>query len=146
VFREMSLQLVEHFAKLLATLQEHFIAYYKWREVVKIFRSLMSPYGLATTMCNIILFPDRQNWGSRVNLINILDGAQYHTFSKTLMILRNLRVVWTGSGVHPTYYLMVTRRSFLGGKAAGAWSWQLTSSQCRGQENVNLYMHSPHTP
>jgi hypothetical protein len=33
--------------------------------------------------------------------------------------------------------------SFPGGKAAGAWSWPLTSSYCRGQENVDLYVHSP---
>jgi hypothetical protein len=29
-----------------------------------------------------------------------------------------------------------------GGKAAGAWSWPPTSSQCRGLENVELYIHS----
>jgi hypothetical protein len=33
--------------------------------------------------------------------------------------------------------------SFLGGKADGAWSGPLTSSQCRHQENVDLYIHSP---
>jgi hypothetical protein len=38
---------------------------------------------------------------------------------------------------------MGTGRSYPGGKAAGAWSWQLTSNYCRGQENVNLYIHSP---
>jgi hypothetical protein len=37
------------------------------------------------------------------------------------------------------------RCSFLGGKAAGAWSWPFASNYCRGQENVDLYMyiHSP---
>jgi hypothetical protein len=35
------------------------------------------------------------------------------------------------------------RALFRGGKATGAWSWPLTSSQCRGQENVDLYMHFP---
>jgi hypothetical protein len=34
----------------------------------------------------------------------------------------------TGSGVHPTSYTMGTVGSFPGGKAAGAWSWQLTSN------------------
>jgi hypothetical protein len=34
----------------------------------------------------------------------------------------------------------------LGGKAAGAWSWPLTFNQCRGQDNVDLYIHSHHTP
>jgi hypothetical protein len=30
-----------------------------------------------------------------------------------------------------------------GGKAAEAWSWPLTSNYCRGQENVDLYIHTP---
>jgi hypothetical protein len=33
----------------------------------------------------------------------------------------------TDSGAHPASYSMSTRASFPGGKAAGAWSWQLTS-------------------
>jgi hypothetical protein len=33
--------------------------------------------------------------------------------------------------------------SFLEDKAAGAWSWPLTYSQFRGQDNVDLYIHSP---
>jgi hypothetical protein len=32
------------------------------------------------------------------------------------------------------------------GKAAGAWSWPLTSIYCRSQECVELYLHSPDTP
>jgi hypothetical protein len=24
----------------------------------------------------------------------------------------------------------------------GAWSWRLTSNQCRDQENMDLYIHS----
>jgi hypothetical protein len=35
--------------------------------------------------------------------------------------------VQTGSGAHPASYSMRTRGSFPGGKAAGAWSWPLTS-------------------
>jgi hypothetical protein len=35
--------------------------------------------------------------------------------------------VQNGSGVHPASYPMGTRGSFPGGKAAGAWSWPLTS-------------------
>jgi hypothetical protein len=35
------------------------------------------------------------------------------------------------------------RELFPVGKAAGAWSWLLTSNWCRGQENVDLYIHSP---
>jgi hypothetical protein len=33
--------------------------------------------------------------------------------------------------------------SFPGGKGAVAWSWPFTSIQCWGQENVDLYIHSP---
>jgi len=33
----------------------------------------------------------------------------------------------TGSGAHPASYPVGTRGSFLGGNAAGAWSWSLTS-------------------
>jgi hypothetical protein len=35
--------------------------------------------------------------------------------------------VQNGSGAHSTSYPMGTRGSFPGGKAAGAWSWPLTS-------------------
>jgi hypothetical protein len=35
--------------------------------------------------------------------------------------------VQNGSGAHPASYPMGTRGSFPGGKAAGAWSWPLTS-------------------
>jgi hypothetical protein len=35
--------------------------------------------------------------------------------------------VQNGSGAHPASYPMSTRGSFAGGKAAGAWSWPLTS-------------------
>jgi hypothetical protein len=41
--------------------------------------------------------------------------------------------VQNGSGAHPASYPMDNWGSFLGGKAAGAWSWPLTSIQCRGQ-------------
>jgi hypothetical protein len=43
---------------------------------------------------------------------------------------------------HPPIQL-VARALYPGGKAAGAWSWPLTSNSCRGQENVHLYIHSP---
>jgi hypothetical protein len=36
-------------------------------------------------------------------------------------------------------YLRIFPRS----KVAGAWSWPLTSNYCQGQENVDLYIHSP---
>jgi hypothetical protein len=36
--------------------------------------------------------------------------------------------IQTGSGAHSSSYPMGTRGSFPGGKAAGAWSWPLTST------------------
>jgi hypothetical protein len=54
-----------------------------------------------------------------------------------------LHALQTGPGVHPTSYPMGTAGSFPGGKVAGVWNWQLTSNYCRGQENVDLYTHSP---
>jgi hypothetical protein len=44
--------------------------------------------------------------------------------------------VKTGFGTHPASYAMGT-----GDKAAGDWSWQLTSIYCRGYEYVELYIH-----
>jgi hypothetical protein len=41
--------------------------------------------------------------------------------------------VQNGSGAHPASYPMDARDSFPWGKAAGAWSWPLTSIWCRGQ-------------
>jgi hypothetical protein len=43
------------------------------------------------------------------------------------MRLRIMQCVQTGSGAHPASYPMGNRGSFPGGKAAGAWSWPLTS-------------------
>jgi hypothetical protein len=51
--------------------------------------------------------------------------------------------VQNGSRAHPPSYPMCTRGSYPGRKAAGAWSWPLTSIWCRGQECVELYLHSP---
>jgi hypothetical protein len=54
--------------------------------------------------------------------------------------------VQNGSGAHPASYPMGTRSSFSGGKAAGAWSWPLTSICAEVKEWVELYLHSPNTP
>jgi len=35
------------------------------------------------------------------------------------------------------------RGSYPGNKAAGMWSWPLTSIQCRRQECMELYLHYP---
>jgi hypothetical protein len=52
-------------------------------------------------------------------------------------------VVQIGSGAHPASYRLSTRGSFPGDKANRAWSWPLTSNYWRGQENMDLYIHSP---
>jgi hypothetical protein len=57
-----------------------------------------------------------------------------------------LHIVQNGSGVHPISYPMRTGGSFPEGKADGAWSWPITSKCCRGQENVDIYIHSPIFP
>jgi hypothetical protein len=54
--------------------------------------------------------------------------------------------VQTGPGAHPTSYPTGTRDSFPRDKSGEAWSWPLTSILCRGQECVELYLHSPNTP
>jgi hypothetical protein len=54
-----------------------------------------------------------------------------------------LHVVQTCSAVHPASYPMDTGGYFPGGKAAAVWSWPLTSIYWRGQENVDVYIHSP---
>jgi hypothetical protein len=54
--------------------------------------------------------------------------------------------VQTGSGNHPVSYPMGIRGSFSRGKAAGTWSWPLTSICCQSQECVELYLHFPNTP
>jgi hypothetical protein len=43
----------------------------------------------------------------------------------------------------PSFLSNAYRRLILRGKAARAWSWPLTSNLCQGQENVDLYIHSP---
>jgi hypothetical protein len=55
------------------------------------------------------------SWGSRVRFRAGTGNFSLH------------HRVHDGSGVHPASYPMGTRGSFPGGKAAGAWSWPLTS-------------------
>jgi hypothetical protein len=49
--------------------------------------------------------------------------------------------VQNGSGAHPASYPMGTRCSFSGVKAAGEWSWPLTSIWCRSHR-MSGAMHS----
>jgi hypothetical protein len=50
--------------------------------------------------------------------------------------------VQTGSGTRPTSYPMGSRGSFPGGKAAGAWSWPLTSINTE-VKNAWIYNSTP---
>jgi hypothetical protein len=50
--------------------------------------------------------------------------------------------VQTGSGAHPTSCPVGTGGSITGDKAAGTWSWQLTSIYCRCQGRMELHVHS----
>jgi hypothetical protein len=52
----------------------------------------------------------------------------------------------TGFGTHTTSYPMGTRDSIPGGKAAGEWSWPLTSIWCRGQRMSGAIPPLPNTP
>jgi hypothetical protein len=49
--RKTQLQLAKHFAKPFVTVHEQFIAYCRCLEAVKLFRFLLSPYGLIG-ICN----------------------------------------------------------------------------------------------
>jgi hypothetical protein len=51
--------------------------------------------------------------------------------------------VQNGSGAHPASYSMGTRGSFPESKAAGAWSWPLTSIYCRGQRMSGVILPLP---
>jgi hypothetical protein len=62
--------------ELFVTVQEHFIAYCKCREAVKLFRFLLSPYSLIGTCNNA----DRQKCG--VAQINVLFGGGVTKFEK----------------------------------------------------------------
>jgi len=53
--------------------------------------------------------------------------------------------VQTGSGANPASYPIGTGDSFLGGKAAGVWSWPLSSIQSRGQRMRGVILPLPST-
>jgi hypothetical protein len=53
-----------------------------------------------------------------------------------------LHVVQTGSGAHRASYPMDTG-AISSWESAEAWRWPFTSNYCRGQENMDLYIHSP---
>jgi hypothetical protein len=66
--------------------------------------------------------------------LNVRFWASYISSFKTIFsmlgyIMLSFGRIWVSMGVvrHPSSYRMVTRDYFPGGKAAGAWSWPLTS-------------------
>jgi hypothetical protein len=63
----------------------------------------------------------QDDWGSRVRFPAGAGNFSLHHRVKN------------GSEAHPASYPMGTTGSFPGDKAAGAWSWPLTSIWCRGQ-------------
>jgi hypothetical protein len=50
-------------------------------------------------------------------------------------------VVYRSSSNSFPYHTHISKLSVQFG--SGAWSWTLTSNQCRGEENVDLYIHFP---
>jgi hypothetical protein len=55
----------------------------------------------------------------------------------------SLYVVQTGTWANPASYPTSAEVFFPEDKAAGDWTWPLTSIKFRRQENMDLYIHSP---
>jgi hypothetical protein len=75
--------------------------------------------------------------------------ASYISSFKTLLsvlgcIMLSFGRIWVSVGaVRPSLLSNGYQGLFPGGKTAEEWSWPLTSILCRGQECVELYLHSP---
>jgi hypothetical protein len=72
----------------------------------------------------VLLALIRITWKSRDSSVGIAIGVRFPAGAGNFYL--NHRVQ-NGSGAHPASYPMGTRGSFPGCKAAGAWSWPLTS-------------------
>jgi hypothetical protein len=68
-------------------------------------------------------------------------GVQVPAVSKMYFFPRRPDRIWGPPSLLSNWYR--GRGGFLGCRAAGAWSWPLISNYCRGQENLDLYIHSP---
>jgi hypothetical protein len=73
----------------------------------------------------------------------VLDGRESEIESRQDQDFSPLHVVQTGSGALPASYPMGTKGSTSGGKAAWEWNRFLPSNWLRGQEYVDLYIHTP---
>jgi len=51
-----------------------------------------------------------------------------------------------GSVAQPVSYPVGTRGFFPRDKVTEGWRWPLTSTKCRGQEYMELYLYPPNTP
>jgi hypothetical protein len=93
----------------------------------------------------------------------VFQNISYHLLDSSVGIETGLRAGWpgfdshkereefsllhstqTGSGAHPAFYPMGVRGSFSRDRAAGAWSWPLTSIWYWGQEWWNYTSTSPY--
>jgi hypothetical protein len=91
---------------------------------------------LAVTSCTRLYWTCSENVTQMPRIaqsLKLLHGQHYSP----------LNSVQTGSGAHPASYPLGTRVSFTGSKAAGAWSWPLTSNQDGSKECLALYIQSP---
>jgi hypothetical protein len=85
----------------------------------------------ASTACYSDRFTCSSLWISRDRSVAIVTGynlqarVRFPTGERDFSLLHS---VHTGSGAHPVSYIVGTGSSFHSGKAAGAWSWSLTST------------------
>jgi hypothetical protein len=77
-------------------------------------------------MAVITLFPRDRSVGIALGYGLDVRGSRFWFLAGARNFSLHHRVQ-NGSGAHPASYPMVTGGSFSVGKAAGAWSWQLTS-------------------
>jgi hypothetical protein len=116
-------------------------------------RSLTCLLKKVTKLCHVVVQQSQNHF--RNVLVSILGGGVAQRYSAGLPAgWPGVRVpagvgnfslqhrVQTGSEAHPAPYPMGSRDSIPGDKSAGAWSWLLTSIECRVQECVELYLHS----
>jgi hypothetical protein len=119
--------------------------------IIYVFTSYVNMFTLiiSTTVVSIHIFP-LFIWelGSRNSAVGIatgyvLDdrgiGVRVPVGSRILSSPRRPDRLWCPPTLLSNEYL----RFFPRGKAASAWSWPPTSNQCRSQENLDLYIHSP---